>query len=184
MVLPGSVGIDGPAVRDELTRYLLEGWTPVIEGDVDGPNSGPFRVDRRLPRCGERARQAGCRPGAARAEQASATKAADKGGPSAAGAGTGSGTAPAGTDKPPVVEPRLPRRFFGTVRLDPIRAGRDMSVVTDEVVKHLTALPGAAVEVSVEISATVEDGVSASVQRIVNENCKALRFRSNDFEEE
>lgn len=44
------------------------------------------------------------------------------------------------TDKPPV-EPRLPRRFFGTVRLVPIRAGRDMSVVTDEVVKHRTALP-------------------------------------------
>ena len=59
-----------------------------------------------------------------------------------------------------------------------------MSVVTDEVVKHLTALPGAAVEVSVEISATVEDGVSASVQRIVNENCQALKFRSNEFEDE
>ena len=64
-----------------------------------------------------------------------------------------------------------------------IRAGRDMSVVTDEVVKHLTALPGAEVEVSVEISATVKDGVSESVQRIVNENCKALKFRSHEFEE-
>ena len=64
-----------------------------------------------------------------------------------------------------------------------IRAGRDMSVVTDEVVKHLTALPGAEVEVS-EISATVKDGVSESVQRIVNENCKALKFRSHEFEEE
>lgn len=116
------------------------------------------------------------------AERASATKAADKDGPST-DSGTGSGTAPADTDKPSV-EPRLPRRFFGTVPLDPIRAGRDMSVITDEVVKHLTALPGAAVEVSVEISATVEDGVSVSIQRIVNENCKALKFRSNEFEDE
>ena len=55
-----------------------------------------------------------------------------------------------------------------------------MSVITDEVVKHLTALPGAAVE----ISASVEAGVSAGIQRIVNENCKALKFRSNEFEEE
>ena len=78
----------------------------------------------------------------------------------------------------------MPRRFFGTIRLDPIRAGRDMSVVTEEVVKHLTVLPGAAVEVSVEISATVKDGVRESVQRIVNENCETLKFRSHKFEEE
>ena len=78
----------------------------------------------------------------------------------------------------------MPRRFFGTIRLDPIRAGRDMSVVTEEVVKHLTVLPGAAVEVSVEISATVKDGVRESVQRIVNENCETLKLRSHKFEEE
>ena len=128
------------------------------------------------------------KPDAARAqleaEQASAGKAADQGGPSATDPGTDSGTEPADTDKPPAVQPRPPRRFFGTVRLDPLRAGRDMSVVTDEVVKHLTALPGAEVEVSVEISATVSDGVNESVRRIVNENCRALKFQSHEFEDE
>ena len=128
------------------------------------------------------------KPDAARAqfeaEQASAGKAVDQGGTPSTDPGTDSGTSPADTDKPPAVQPRLLRRFFATVRLDPLRAGRDMSVVTDEVVKHLTALPGAEVEVSVEISATVSDGVNENIRRIVNENCRALKFRSHEFEEE
>lgn len=86
-----------------------------------------------------------------------------------------------GVDRP---KPRPPRRFFGTVRLDPLRASRDMSVVVEEVVQHLNALPGADVDVSVEISATVRDGVGETVRRIVDENCKTLRFRSHGFEEE
>ena len=59
-----------------------------------------------------------------------------------------------------------------------------MSVVVEEVVQHLNALPGADVDVSVEISATVRDGVGETVRRIVDENCKTLRFRSHGFEEE
>ena len=53
LILPCSVGLDTPAVRDELTRYLPEGWTPVLEGDVDGRNSGPFRIDSENPRFGQ-----------------------------------------------------------------------------------------------------------------------------------
>ena len=86
--------------------------------------------------------------------------------------------------EPGPVTARLPRRFYGMVRLNPDRAGRDMGTVTEEVLQHLTTLPGAKVEVSVEISATVPDGVSDSVQRIVDENCKTLRFQSHGFEEE
>ncbi len=52
------------------------------------------------------------------------------------------------------------------------------------VVQHLNALPGAEVDVSVEISATVRDGVSETARRIVDENCRTLRFRSHGFEEE
>ena len=80
--------------------------------------------------------------------------------------------------------PRPPRRFFGTVRLDPDRAARDMGTVAEEVLQHLTTLPGAEVEVSVEISAKVPDGVGRTVRRIVEENCRTLRFRAHSFEEE
>ena len=78
----------------------------------------------------------------------------------------------------------MPRRFFGTVRLDPDRASRDMGTVSEEVLQHLTTLPGAKVEVSVEISATAPDGVSRTVRRIVDENCNTLRFVSHGFEDE
>ena len=94
------------------------------------------------------------------------------------------GEPPSHGPEPGSVAAHLPRRFFGTVRLDPDRAGRDMGTVAEEVLQHLTTLPGAKVEVSVEISATVPDGVSESVRRIVDENCKTLRFQSHGFEEE
>ena len=100
-----------------------------------------------------------------------------------AGSGAGTGPGGAGLDTG-IAEPRPPRRFFGTVRLDPDRAGRDMGTVAEEVLQHLTTLPGAEVEVSVEISAKVPDGVSRTVRRIVEENCRTLRFRSHGFEEE
>ncbi len=47
--MPATIPIDAPQVSSELTRYLEEGWTPVIEGDVDGPNSLPLRLDRDNP---------------------------------------------------------------------------------------------------------------------------------------
>ena len=33
MILPGSMPMDVPTVRDELTRYLSEGWNPVVDKD-------------------------------------------------------------------------------------------------------------------------------------------------------
>jgi Protein of unknown function (DUF499) len=46
LIMPSSVPVDAPAVMAELTRYLEEGWTPVIESDVDGPNALPLQLDR------------------------------------------------------------------------------------------------------------------------------------------
>ena len=87
----------------------------------------------------------------------------------------GSGEKPTG--------PRLPRRFFGTVEVNPDRAGRDMGQVAEEVLQHLTTLPGGKVKVTVEIDAEVPEGVSNDVQHVVNENCQTLRFKSHGFEE-
>jgi len=52
LIMPGSVPIDSPPVASELTRYLEEGWAPVIERDVDGPNSLPLQLDRENPNLG------------------------------------------------------------------------------------------------------------------------------------
>jgi hypothetical protein len=52
LIMPATVPIDAPQVSSELTRYLDDGWTPVIESDVDGPNALPLRLDRDNPTLG------------------------------------------------------------------------------------------------------------------------------------
>ncbi len=49
LILPSSIPIDAPRVQFELTRYLSDNWVPVIEKDVDGPNSLPRRLDGEHP---------------------------------------------------------------------------------------------------------------------------------------
>jgi predicted AAA+ superfamily ATPase len=49
LIMPGTMPIDAGPVVNELTRYLEEGWTPVIATDVDGENSLPLRLDRENP---------------------------------------------------------------------------------------------------------------------------------------
>jgi hypothetical protein len=52
MIMPASVPIDAGPVVAELTRYLEEGWTPVIAADVDGENALPLQLDRENPSFG------------------------------------------------------------------------------------------------------------------------------------
>ena len=46
LIMPGSLPLYAPKVRDELTRYLGDQWSIIVDTDVDGTESGPFRVDR------------------------------------------------------------------------------------------------------------------------------------------
>ena len=53
LILPALIPIDEPRVQFELTRYLPDQWVPVIEKDVDGPNSLPLRMDGEQPNLGK-----------------------------------------------------------------------------------------------------------------------------------
>ena len=53
LILPANISIDDPRVQFELTRYLSDNWAPVIEKDVDGPNSLPLRLDGEIPNLGK-----------------------------------------------------------------------------------------------------------------------------------
>jgi len=53
LILPSLIPIEDPRVGFELTRYLSENWVPVIEKDVDGPNSLPHRLDGEVPNLGK-----------------------------------------------------------------------------------------------------------------------------------
>lgn len=52
LILPGMIPMDDPIVRSELTRYLEPAWPPVIENDVDGPDSTPLAIDREITNLG------------------------------------------------------------------------------------------------------------------------------------
>ena len=53
LIMPSTIPIDDPRVQSELTRYLSDNWAPVIEKDVDGPNSIPLRIDAETPNLGK-----------------------------------------------------------------------------------------------------------------------------------
>jgi len=53
LILPANIPIDDSRVQFELTRYLSDNWVPVIERDVDGPNSLPLRIDGDVPNLGK-----------------------------------------------------------------------------------------------------------------------------------
>lgn len=53
LILPCHIPIDDRRVQFELTRYLSDNWVPVIEKDVDGPNSLPLRLDADVPNLGK-----------------------------------------------------------------------------------------------------------------------------------
>ncbi len=80
--------------------------------------------------------------------------------------------------------PRVPNLFVGSVRLDGNRVGRDAGRVAEEVIQHLSTLPGAEVEVTLEIRVKVPDGVKDDTIRTVSENANTLKFRSYGFERE
>jgi hypothetical protein len=90
-----------------------------------------------------------------------------------------------GPDVPPTEPPPVgPKRFHGSVELDPTRVGRDAGRIGDEVVSHLAGLVGSAVKVTLEIEAEIPGGASDQVVRTVTENCRTLKFASQGFEAE
>jgi hypothetical protein len=83
----------------------------------------------------------------------------------------------------PVISPK-PKRFHGSVPLDPTRVGRDASRIADEVLAHLVGLVGSTVKVSLEIEVEIPSGAPDNVVRTVTENSRTLKFTSQGFEAE
>lgn len=54
MIMPGSIPLDMPNVRDELVRHLPDTWNSIIDREVDGKNSIPYQKDRQNIRYGSK----------------------------------------------------------------------------------------------------------------------------------
>jgi hypothetical protein len=102
------------------------------------------------------------------------------------GGATTAGTAGNGTTpqpRPPAEAPK-PRRFHGSVPVDPMRLGRDASRIAEEVIQHLTGMVGSNVEITIEIHADLPDGAGDKLVRDVTENCRTLQFTDYGFEQD
>jgi predicted AAA+ superfamily ATPase len=77
-----------------------------------------------------------------------------------------------------------PKRFHGSVNLDPTRVGRDAGRIADEVIAHLAGLVDSKVRVTLEIEADVPSGTPDNVVRTVTENSRTLKFNSHGFEQD
>ena len=82
-----------------------------------------------------------------------------------------------------IAPPTLLRRFHGTVAIDPVRVGRNVGDIVQEVIQHLTTLAGANATITLEIEVEMPNGAPEQVVRTVSENCRTLKFTSQGFEE-
>lgn len=46
LIMPGTIPMDDARVSSELTKYLDDGWDPVIRSDIDGANALPLHLDQ------------------------------------------------------------------------------------------------------------------------------------------
>ncbi|WP_216916461.1 MULTISPECIES: DUF499 domain-containing protein [unclassified Synechococcus] len=93
--------------------------------------------------------------------------------PESRGTGAGAGRA---ISAPTPVTPQLRTTFTGSLKLDPVRAGLQMGQFLEEVMSHLQALPGAEVNLSVEVHVKAPNGIDDQTARIVLENAAALKL--------
>ncbi len=137
-------------------------------------------VARRQQEEDERRRKAAASPAPPAADGTAATSAETSTPAAASPSSPGAGT----TSPTPASGPRKPRVFVGSVKLDGLRVGKSAGRIADEVLAHLAALPGAQVDVSLEIHVQVPEGVDDDVVRIVTENATALKFDHASFLDE
>lgn len=98
-----------------------------------------------------------------------------------AGAGSTASSGP-----PPVSVPTgpvLPTRFHATATIDPMKIGPDAAKIAEYVVAHLAGLDDSEIRITIEIEASTISGFPDSIQRIVSENSRTLKFKSSGFEQ-
>ena len=54
MIMPGSIPLNVPSVRDELVRHLPDTWNSIIDREVDGKDSIPYQKDKSTFRYGQK----------------------------------------------------------------------------------------------------------------------------------
>ncbi|MBO6231158.1 MAG: DUF499 domain-containing protein [Ruminiclostridium sp.] len=73
--------------------------------------------------------------------------------------------------------------FFMSAKLDNTRINRDVQTFMQEIISHLSDEDDCNLEITLEVSASAQNGFSQPVVRTVSENCKTLKISNFGFEE-
>lgn len=92
-----------------------------------------------------------------------------------------------GASMPPPgsAKPKVMKRFYGSVELDPQRPVKSFEAILNAVVVELQRTPGAKVKLTLEVEAEAAQGFSDNDASVVRDNARQLKFRSEatGFEE-
>jgi hypothetical protein len=94
------------------------------------------------------------------------------------------GEVPGGDGPGVIVANRDPKRYFGSVTLNPQTLASQVSEISREVVAQLNGIYGSKVKISLEIQAEVPDGIPRDKRRIVESRAEELRFDQSGFAED
>ena len=86
-----------------------------------------------------------------------------------------------GSPNPQVPETISVRSFYASVDLNPVRLNKHMGDIVQEVIEHLSTLPGAKSTVTLKVEIELPNGVGESLQRTVLENSKTLKLEDFGF---
>lgn len=78
--------------------------------------------------------------------------------------------------------PTEPTRFYGRVRLDPLKLSSQAGEIADAIVQHLASLVNAEVTITLGVEADIPEGANDSTVRTVTGNARTLGFDSHGFE--
>jgi hypothetical protein len=78
---------------------------------------------------------------------------------------------------------KLNTHCYVGVTIDPQKLGTTAGQIKNEIPQHFMDLPGASITVSMDINVTIPEGIPDDVEKVVKENCKALKIEEPDFGE-
>jgi hypothetical protein len=77
------------------------------------------------------------------------------------------------------VPPAKPKRFYGSVELDPLRPIKSLEAIIDAVVMQLQHSGSAKVRLTLDIEAETDGGFDDADISVVRDNCQQLKFKSD-----
>jgi len=105
-------------------------------------------------------------------------------GPRPSTSGTARPTSGGRPARPTTSSGSAPKRFHGSVEIDPRDPNGSFATLVAEVIEHFTAKLGVEVKITVDLEARGPSGFDSKLVRVVRENSGQLKFKSAEFEEE